>query len=317
LVEAPVYMPPPGFSNAHLQTIFPTLFRRVSLQYKRERFWTSDDDFLDLDWLKGKNSKLAILCHGLEGSSGSVYMRGMARALSANAYDIMCLNYRGCSGEPNYKLHSYHSGKTDDLAEVLSYLRNTTDYKTIFLIGFSVGGNIILKYLGEQGTLAGKIVDGAVVFSVPCDLEDCANALACKSNSIYMKRFLSLLKKKLKLKNKIYPGEFSLKGYSKVKDFYEFDSRFTARFFKYKSAEEYWRKNSSANFLEDIRVPVLMVNSKSDPFLGKYCYPNRLAEGHPYLTLETPDHGGHCGFIMNGGQYWSETRTLEFLSRLA
>ena len=147
------YQAPLWFINKHLHTVYPTLFRKgEDPNYERQRLSLSDGDFVDIDWLRSDSNKLVILCHGLEGSSKAQYMRGMAKALSSYGFDVVALNFRGCSGEPNKKPSSYHSGLTSDLDDLLSYVRNSFSYSQIHLLGFSLGGNVILKYLGERGS---------------------------------------------------------------------------------------------------------------------------------------------------------------------
>ena len=145
------YKPVWFLRNPHLQTVFPTLSRHIfRVNYERERIDTPDGDFLDLDWLRSGARELVILCHGLEGSSRSNYILGMGRLLAQTGYDVLAMNYRGCSGTPNRLLPSYHSGKSDDLAWVVQFILNSSCYETVSLIGFSVGGNIVLKFLAEE-----------------------------------------------------------------------------------------------------------------------------------------------------------------------
>ncbi|MEM7791757.1 MAG: alpha/beta fold hydrolase, partial [Verrucomicrobiota bacterium] len=171
IIENSSYRAPILFRNAHLQTIYPTLFRRVPLiTNNRQRINTPDGDFLDLDWsdnLQGK--RLAILTHGLEGHSRGAYTQGMARALQRCGWDVLAWNFRGCSGEPNRKFQSYHSGATEDLQNVLNHVFETANYQQIALIGFSLGGNLMLKYLGDQGNGLDPRIQAAIALSVPCD----------------------------------------------------------------------------------------------------------------------------------------------------
>ncbi len=308
------YSPPPFFSSPHAQSIYPTFFRWIKIAYKRERFETADGDFLEIDWLKQGNKDLVVICHGLEGCSRSHYVLGMARALGADSFDICCPNYRGCGGKPNSLLASYHSGKTDDLLSVLEAIVLRREYRRIFLLGFSVGGNIVLKFLGEYSDYASRHIKAAIAFSVPCDLRGAAIKMASPQNRFYMRRFLTLLYKKLKEKKKLFPTEIDLSNYEKVRTFYDFDSRFTAPWHGYNSAEEYWQKNSSREFLSNIRVSTLVVNAEDDTFLSPECYPLELAKNSPYLQLEVPRHGGHCGFVSfnRSGTYWSELRARTF-----
>ena len=191
------YCPPILMGNGHVQSIFPTLFRRRrSPGYARERIETPDGDFLDLDWARVGARRLAILCHGLEGNSRSSYMLGMTRSLNAHGWDVLALNYRGCSGEPNRRLRSYHSGATDDLETVVHHAAQR-DYQALALVGFSLGGNIVLLYLGRLSARVHPKIRAAAVFSVPCDLAGSAEVLAKPVNRVYMKYFLDKLHRKI------------------------------------------------------------------------------------------------------------------------
>ncbi len=310
------YSPPSFLANGHLQTLLPTLFRRVrDVCYQRERIDTPDGDFLDLDWSKVGAEKVAILSHGLEGSSQSPYMRGMVRALNQNGWDALAWNFRGCSGEPNKTLRFYHSGATEDLQAVISAVMTQTEYSEIALVGFSLGGNLALKYLGEQEKKVHPLIKKAVAFSVPCDLAASVRKLAKPSNRVYMKRFLVMLHQKIKAKMKVMPGQISDDGYERLKNFRDFDDRYTAPLHGFKDAEDYWQKCSCRAFLKTIPIPTLIVNAKDDPFLAPSCYPLEEANANPNLFLEMPDSGGHMGFMSlnHGGQYWSEWRAISFL----
>ena len=312
-----VYKPPLFFKNGHLQTIYATLFRKFDTAfYKRERIHTDDNDFLDLDWAYTGSDKLAIVSHGLEGSSHRAYVVGMVKALNAGGWDGLAWNYRGCSGSVNRTLCLYHSGKTDDLDQVVRHVKQTGRYKKIVLIGFSIGGNISLVYLGKKGKMVDPVIKKAVVFSVPCDLKGSSEALAKSVNKIYMKRFLIMLHEKIKAKMEVFPGEINDTDYEKIKDFKGFDDRYTAPLHGFIDAEDYWGKCSSNQFVQDISVPTLIVNAKNDPFLSDGCYPIKETASNKHVVLEMPESGGHVGFIEFNSKnlYWSEKRTVAFLS---
>lgn len=308
------YNPPKFLQNGHIQSIFPALFRYLpKIKYERERIYTPDEDFLDLDWLKRKSKKLVILCHGLEGNSQKIYIKGAIKALQSFDCDFLCWNYRGCSGEPNNLLKYYHSGKTEDLSLVIEHVLNCMQYEEIFLLGFSVGGNIVLKYLGEKANELNPKIKKAVAISVPVSLECCARKLEKPRNIIYMKRFLHDLKKKILSKEHLFPAEISSKDYNKLKSFYDFDSKYTAPLNGFLSAEDYWNKASSINFLSKIKIPTLLLQALDDPFLGERCYPVEIANANPYLFLEMPKSGGHVGFItITNSKSYSEERIIDF-----
>ena len=199
------YTPPKLYFSPHIETIVPALFRRVrGVNYRRERLETDDGDFLDLDWLDQEEKRtLAILCHGLEGDSARPYVKGMARAFSIRGYDVLAWNYRGCSGEMNRLPRFYHSGATDDVHRVVQHaIKNGHD--EIFLIGFSLGGNLALKYLGESKRPTE--VRAAVAFSVPLDLEASCRQISQLENWLYAQRFLGNLKEKIRKKAQAIPA---------------------------------------------------------------------------------------------------------------
>lgn len=310
------YSAPKFLFNGHLQTIFPSVLRTVrDVRYVRERISTPDDDFLDLDWSRVGSRRLAILSHGLEGSSSRTYMLGMVRALNRSGWDALAWNYRGCSGEINNSVIFYHSGATYDLDHLLRHVAGLNMYQEIVLIGFSLGGNLTLKYLGEQGSEFPAPVVAAAAFSVPSDLRSSAMRLAMPENRIYMQRFLRTLAEKVRAKMGAMPGRIPDYQPEKMRTFAEFDEYYTARLHGFEGAEDYWNRSSSRQFIEHIRIPTLLVNAKNDPFLAPECFPVEEAERSRYVVLEIPDSGGHVGFtsFYRDGIYWSEHRALEFL----
>lgn len=306
------YKAPLHLSNAHTQTLYPVFFRKIKPNFDyRERITTLDDDFLDLDWVKTKSKKCVILSHGLEGHSKKWYISGMSKYLSQNGYDICAWNFRGCSGEENKTIKTYHSGFTQDLDEVVKHA--LPHYDEIYLVGFSMGGNLSLKYVGERGENLHSKIKKCVVFSVPTDLKDSCYALMKKSNYIYMKRFLVDLKVKLEEKKKLFPNEISIDKFSQVKSFIDFDNLYTAPLNGFKNSDDYCEKCSSKQFIPNITIPTLIVNALNDPFLQEKCYPIKECVNQSKVFLEMPKSGGHIAFISHGGVYYSEKRTLDFL----
>ncbi len=319
IVESSSYKAPFGRSNPHLQTIVPTLYRKIDgVQYQRERFTTSDQDFLDLDWSRVGARRLVIVLHGLEGSSERPYMKGMVKAFNKHNWDALAMNFRGCSGESNLNTRMYHSGETEDLGAVIAKIIDAGTYDRLALVGFSLGGNVILKYLGERGTNIPAEIKGAAVFSVPCDLEACSVCLERWSNRLYLYRFLGMLGSKVKAKSLAMSQEFDEKAFDELKMLRDFDDKFTAPLHGFKDATDYYTKSSCKQFLAGISVPTLLVNAADDPFMSETCYPTKEAEENPNLFLEIPKHGGHVGFMASAseGQYWSETRATEFLNKI-
>ncbi len=310
------YQPPLSLRNGHLSTIYPTLFRRLgSPSTDRERLELPDGDFIDLDWSDRKYSRLAIIGHGLEGESSTKYMRGMSLALRRRSWDTLAWNCRGCSGEPNRLLRSYHSGVSDDLGHVIDHAISK-GYQSVALIGFSLGGNIVLKYLGEQGSKLHPEVKAGVAFSVPCDLTSSSLRLADWDNKIYMSRFMNGLKEKIIQKDNKFPGKLNLAGIKRIKNFKQFDDRFTAPLNGFIDARDYWVRASSKPHLENIQIPSLLVQAANDPFLPEPCFPRKIAKASKSLHLEIPRHGGHVGFISRGSEYWSERRCAKFIEEV-
>ena len=298
------------FSSGHVQTLFPPLFRPLpAVRYERERLETLDGDFVDLDWSRGSGAdSLLVVLHGLEGHSRRKYVLGMVRAARDHGFDALAMNFRGCSGQPNRKVTMYHSGWTSDLHEVLALVASRGRYRNVHLVGFSLGGNVVLKYLGENPSMVPDNVRGAVAVSVPCDLEDSARALARPQCLLYTRYLLDQLRKKIIEKDRLFPGRLDVQGIEKLRTFRQFDDRFTAPLHGFKDAQDYWRRSSSARFLPAIDRPACIINAANDPFLGPECYPVAQARSNPHLTLIVPRTGGHVGFVGSGqGRlYWSE-----------
>ena len=308
------YSPPFPFKNKHLNTICSSLFRKVEpVLFKRKRIETPDDDFLDIDFLENGYKKIVILCHGLEGSSDSKYIQATAKLLSLNGYSIAAMNYRFCSGEINRQLITYHSGKTDDLNTVINYV--LPNYESIYLVGFSLGGNLVLKYNGDGFFDLDSKIKANVAVSVPVDLKGSSISLKQKENLLYKWRFLRTLSKKMHLKHKQYPKELDLKHLKNVKNLTDFDEHFTSKINGFKDANDYYFKASSRQFIPSISKPTLLINAKDDPFLSKSCFPINEATKSKCFHLMTPRYGGHVGFISKGDFYWSEYEILNFINR--
>lgn len=309
------YKPIALLKGSHLETMLPGLLRspkKIVPVY--EKIPTPDGDFLELDWYHKKSSLLAIISHGLEGNSDRAYMKGMAKIFIDNNYDALCWNYRGCGSSLNIKPKLYHSGATYDLDTVVTHAVSK-GYEDIILIGFSLGGNLTLKYAGEQGESQGSKIKAVITFSVPLDLSAGCDQLSVAENWMYSKRFIKKLKKKVKLKHRQFPDKIHLNGLAEIKDLRSFDDRYTGPIHGFKGATDYYEKCSALSYLSHITVPTLIVNAKNDPFLPKECYPYELIDSLANITLETPDHGGHVGFmeINKQGYYWSEKRALSFV----
>lgn len=318
------YVPPAFLRNGHLLTLWGSLMRKTPPlpNMVRVRLDTSDDDFVDVDCMESggreKSEKRAVvISHGLEGNSRRSYMLAIATVFLRAGWDVFARNMRACSGEINKAPRMYHSGETDDLHRVIGYVLEK-GYKQAALVGFSMGGNQTLKYLGEA-RLPGEI-KAAVGISVPCDLTGAALELAKASRAIYMAYFMRTLKRKMREKHQKYPDLIPLRGLWHMHTFEEFDNTYTAPLHGFKSAQDYWEKASSLEALPRITVPTLLCNALDDPFLSPGCYPVKIARQSEWLWLETPQHGGHVGFVSADlkepwGPYWDEMRTFAFVEQ--
>ena len=305
--------------SAHFQTIYPTLFRRVKdVAWQRQRLTTPDGDFIDLDWLVNGCPRLVVLCHGLEGSSDTHYMKGMARACASAGWDVLAYNFRGCSGEPNRIARSYHSGSTDDLALVIAHSLATRSYQKLALTGFSLGGNQVLKYLGEERNDRPPELCGGTAISPPCDLSDCSGRLEQAENWVYQARFLRSLLTKVKTKASLIEAELGSLLNNQCRSIREFDEQYVAPLNGFAGAEDYYQKSSSLQFLSSIKHPALLLSSFDDPFLPNSCYPSAEEIDNGMVRLAYTQYGGHVSFMQRHpkGWYWGEKRNVEFLASI-
>lgn len=314
LIKNTDYKNPRWLFNGHMQTIAPSLLRRpISLSLDRERVSTPDGDFLDLDWLRKGCDRLVIISHGLEGNSQRPYMLGMARYFFLKNFDVLNWNFRGCSGEINKKPIFYHSGATYDLDTVITHAAK--NYAEVYLIGFSLGGNLTLKYLGEDRKRNPKIKKG-VGISVPLHLQSSCSKISSSENILYSTRFLSTLKKKVIKKSLIFPDKIPVGTLRKIKTLQDFDNHFTGPIHGFKDANDYYEKNSALHFIDQIQIPTLILNAQNDPFLSEQCYPISQAKNLEKVWMEFPKYGGHVGFSPRKSSeiYWSEKRAFEFIN---
>jgi uncharacterized protein len=308
------YKPSRFLTNGHANTIYSSLFRKPApIVFIRKRIETPDNDFLDVDFLEVGSRKVVVLCHGLEGSSSSVYIRGISGALSSNGYDVAAMNYRFCSGEVNRQLRTYHSGETEDLNTVINNV--LPHYDEVFLVGFSLGGNIVLKYIGDGVFPLHSKLKATACVSVLVDLYGAAQELSRFRNRIYTKHFLKTLFRKMILKHEQYPSRIELGPMKKVKNLIDFDAYFTSTLNGFDGAEDYYAKCNSKQFLSSIKIPSLIINALDDPFMSDSCYPFTEAENSDYVHLMTPKYGGHVGFHTPRKKYlWSEGEIVKFFS---
>lgn len=309
------YKPNFLFKSGQFSTIYSGIFRRVNgVIQERERITLEDQDFIDLDWsfTSQKTNKLIIILHGLEGNAQRPYMVATAKLFNQNNIDAVCVNFRGCSGEQNVKYRSYHSGATNDLDEVIQYIISTKHYSEIYIKGFSLGGNVTLKYLGEHRTIPSQI-KAAIAISVPCDLYGSCLELHTFKNILYADRFKKHLIGRLRSKQKLFPNTISLDEINKIKTLKDFDDVYTSKAHGFKDARDYYEKSSSLQFLSNIKIPSLIINALDDTFLSPECFPVKEAKNNSNLFLEMPKFGGHVGFFDRKNIYYNEKRALEFI----
>ncbi len=313
------YIPPLLFLNGHISTIVTHFFRKLpDIPYERERVFTPDDDFFDLDVWKNGSSTGVFILHGLEGNSNVQGVKGMAHAIRNHfGYDIIAMNQRGCSGEDlNVTYGAYHSGKTDDLKLAIETLYDR--YEKIFLIGFSLGGNIVLKYTGEMGKNIPPKVKKAIAISTPVDLVSSARKLARWYNRPYLKKFLNILKPKAMIKGMWFPErEADLGAIMNARSFYQFDDAYTAPAHKFKNALEYYKQAQSINVLDQCAIPTLLINARNDSFLSGKCYPDPTRFQNNTLFLLYPRFGGHVSFMRDWRlkkPTWAEEAAIAFIS---
>lgn len=302
-IDNPAYSAPWWARNAHVQTIVPTFLRTPQPIYARERWDTPDDDFIDLDWvnrdkLSTKNQRLIILFHGLEGSSQSPYARALMHECSQQGHAGAVVHWRSCSGELNRQPIFYHSGFSQEIDWVLRRFEMRYPDAQRHAVGVSLGGNALLKWLGEQGHAAHGIIHSAAAICPPHDLKAGSIALADGFNQrVYMRHFLSTLKTKGLAKAAAYPElNISAEKIKTARNFYDVDNFITAPLHGFNDAEDYWRRSSCKQFLPDITVPTLVLNALNDPFIPAHCLaqPDEVSSN---VQLHYLKQGGHVGFI--------------------
>ncbi|MDD1614497.1 MAG: hydrolase [Methylococcaceae bacterium] len=314
-------------NNAHLQTLYPAIIRKMSPPpgSRRERLITPDNDFIDIDWCGESNQPLIILLHGLTGSSRSGYIKGLQVALLMEGFRSVALNFRGCSGEYNYSARCYHSGETEDIHFLYQTLRQREPDTPFAAVGFSLGGNVLLKWLGEQGNKLSLFA--AIAVSVPLVLSTCATKLDNGFSKIYRKNLLRELKHHVQAKQRHLEilGKLQearkieqLGDLSCIKSFWQYDDRVVARLHGFKNVQDYYQRSSSRQFLKSIAITTLLIQAIDDPFMTEDILPDS-DELSSSVHLEITQGGGHVGFIAGEipfkPEYWLERRIPEFLKQ--
>jgi len=315
MITSSQYKPAWWLPGTHAQTLWASLVRRtVEIGLTMERLTLPDGDFIDLAWTKSKPDKIVIVLHGLEGSIDSSYAKGMLAAINKKGWLGVFMHFRGCSGEHNLKDRSYHSGETGDIRFLVETLRKRHPETTLSALGFSLGGNALLKYLGEYKDNSHLKV--AVTVSVPYLLSNSAAKLEKGFSRIYQRHLLNRLVNKTLSKFKDREAPINITDIKSWNTFLLFDHHITAPIHGFKSGNDYYEQSSSRQYLKKITTPTLLIHSKDDPFMSVDAIPNKddLSES---VTLELSDHGGHVGFISGStpwnATYWLEERIPEFL----
>ncbi|QSZ40584.1 hydrolase [Sulfurimonas aquatica] len=312
-----------GLKNRHLQTVYASFFRKnVPIDFEVEEFVLSDGDFLECFWSyadkKEKQMPTVVLFHGLTGSYRSSYILGMIHALNSAGLNTVLMHFRGCGTKANLLPRSYHSGESGDALEFIQSLRKRNPLSDVYAVGFSLGANMLLKLLGEMAK--NSLIKKAVAISAPMQLDTCANFINEGFSKIYQKRLVGDLNKSLDKKYDKHDmfSHINLKREDivKLKTFWDFDGAYTAPVHGFKSAEDYYTKCSSRQFLKNIQTPTLIIHALDDPFMSSDVIPNEN-ELSPFITLEVSQNGGHVGFV--GGsifkpEYWLEKRAIRFFS---
>ena len=314
----------PLFRNAHLLTIAGNYWPRRLDERKfpvQARLFRTEPDVQVLVHSQepaGEPSAELILVHGLEGSSDAGYARSLSQAALESGYAVHRFNMRSCGGtEAICGSRLYHSGQTGDLLAVAREIRSAGPDRPLILVGFSLGGNVVLKLAGELGASAGRLIAGVIAISTPIDLAACARQLRKPSNFLYSRRFLKRLKERIRVKERLAPGLFNLDALDSVSSIYEFDDRFTAQSFGFGTADRYYATQSSDQFLEQIRVPALLVQAKDDPLIPFEVYGHPAFSRNPFLRLIAVERGGHLGFISRGKpRLWLDRVLLEWLAEM-
>jgi hypothetical protein len=298
-----------------MQTLWPYLFRRTpQVELRRERFELPDGDFLDLDWSTNGSGPIVIVLHGLEGSSDSKYVRGLLKAVHERGWRGVVMHFRGCSGEPNRLPRSYHSGETGDLAYVVNLLRSREPETSLFVVGFSLGGNVLLKWLGEVGSQAP--IKAAVAVSVPFLLDESAKRLDQGFSRVYQWGLMRSMRNAVAEKRSRMKLPLKIEDLSALRTFRDFDEHITAPLHGFVGVDDYYRRSSSRQYLKEIQMPTLIVQSRDDPFMTDAVIP-RDGELSPAIEIEIYDSGGHVGFVAGrhpwNPDYWLERRILDFV----
>jgi hypothetical protein len=314
------YRPAWWLPGPHAQTIWPNLLRPAPVVATTpERAETPDGDFLMLHntWGDPKRPTVLVL-HGLEGSARAVYVRCMLRRLQSIGWNCVAMEFRGCSDALNHAPRLYHSGETADLDFVVQYLLHTREISSLYVLGFSLGGNIIAKWLGEVGSDAP--VRGAAVLSPPFDLRGSAAKIEDSLFGAYTRYFLRSLVRRAIAKHRQHPGRIDIERVIRARTIIEFDTHATAPLHGFRDAFDYYDQSSCIRFLPLVRVPTLLLAAQDDPYTPYETIPFETANRSPWIVPQFPRYGGHLGFVAGWWplrpRFWAEDQTLRFFTGL-
>jgi predicted alpha/beta-fold hydrolase len=303
-----------GLGNAHLQSMYPTIARhRLKVSTQRERLELPDGDFIDLEWQREGIGPIVILLHGMAGNLDSPYIKGMLQELKAIGWRGVMMYYRGCSGVPNRLNKTYHLGQTDDFAFTLNHLKKHYPDTPIFAIGYSMGGNILLKWLGENPEQT--ILNAAVTVSAPYDLRASSVAIRRGGGRIYQWLLMRDLRRYIRSKYKYPNAPINTTKIPSIKSFWDLDEKITAPVNGFKSAIDYYNKASCKRFIKHITSPTLIIHALDDPLIPKKTLP-KDSELSKTVTMEISETGGHVGFISGNLQhpiFWLDGRIIAYL----
>lgn len=321
--HASSFEPHPLLRNGHAMTIVTAFVRRrFHLPPGEKRLFRVDEDsqlLAHCHWQPGRrlDTPVVIILHGLEGSSESTYVLGVADKAWAAGFHAIRLNQRNCGGSELLTPTLYNSGMSGDYRAVLAELANVDGFTRIFFVGYSMGGNLITKMAGEFGDAAPPQLHGVCAVCPSMDLTACADALERWDNRLYQRRFVKGLLQRFKYKAQLFPQRYSQNGFGSIRTVREFDDAITAPHFGFRDAQDYYETSSAKNVLSRIRVPFLMMTAKNDPFIPYESFLAAGADKNPAIAFLAPEHGGHCGFISKwSGQerFWAEQRIVEFVA---
>jgi uncharacterized protein len=310
------FRPPWWLRNRHVISLWANRVQPAApVRYRRERLATLDDDFVDLDWVDGEPDRpLVVGCHGLEGCSDSRYLRRLMAHVARRGWNGVALNYRSCSGEDNRQARAYHSGWTDDVALIVETLAARRPRRPIFVVAYSLGGNIVGSWLGRHADTVPPEVVAAFCCSMPFLLAPCSRQIERGVQRFYLRHFMRTLRQKAARKARAHPGAFDAAAAMRAQSLREFDEAFTCPLHGFRDADEYYAHASCGPHLARIRVPMLVLNALDDPLVPPHSTPVEFIRDAPGVRLVQTRHGGHVGFVCSGRPEWLEEEIFRWFA---